>query len=500
MRVLTHRVLPQEKKQSQADTKAIAARIKAGDALNLGDTGKAVAALQRRLKQAGVLEGAIDGTFDQRTADAVAAFQKAKKLESSGIVGGKTAKALRETQLFVKDGFAQSARLGHAGSDVLKVERQLEKLGFRPGKVDGVLDEATQAAIARYRKADHQVADTPKGIGADFAKELTKASRNFEHDPFSKRQIGGLKQHARLDALTAKSAKAENLKLGAKGRAALNVQKHLEAAGFEIGTPNGQFNSRTEAATKAFQRHSGLPQTGEVDARTWSKLKDALFAAKNGTSPSQKLGERSAAVLRTEKQLKKLGYKVGSVDGRFTAQTRKAVKAFQKRHKLEVSGNVGGGTSAKLAKVIKQRSGGAAVQTILETARKHLGFHERGANGNPFSSAFGRPAEAWCADFVSYCARKAGLKLNTASAQGVADFLKSRGTWKGKSNPKPGDALTFRWDGSGGWADHVGIVEKVFMRNGRKYVQTIEGNSGDAVRRKVYPANSSVINGYGTIR
>jgi hypothetical protein len=137
---------------------------------------------------------------------------------------------------------------------------------------------------------------------------------------------------------------------------------------------------------------------------------------------------------------------------------------------------------------------------ILDTARKFIGLHERGNNGNPFSKALGRPPEAWCADFVSYCAKKAGLKLNTASAQGVADYLKDRGSWKGRHNPQPGDALTFRWDGSGRWADHVGMVEKVFEKHGKKYVQTIEGNSSDQVRRKVYAANDPVINGFGTIK
>mgnify|MGYP006890155714 FL=1 len=38
------------------------------------------------------------------------------------------------------------------------------------------------------------------------------------------------------------------------------------------------------------------------------------------------------------------------------------------------------------------------------------------------------------------------------------------------------------------------------MKNGRKYIQTIEGNSSDMVRRKVYPANDSVINGFGKIK
>jgi hypothetical protein len=139
------------------------------------------------------------------------------------------------------------------------------------------------------------------------------------------------------------------------------------------------------------------------------------------------------------------------------------------------------------------------VQKLLSEAASHIGFHEVGNNGNPFSKALGRPAEAWCADFVSYCAKQAGLHLNTASAQGVQDAITKQGNWKGRHDPKPGDALTFAWDGKGGWADHVGMVEKTFMKGGKLWVQTIEGNSSDQVRRKQYPADSAVIKGYGTL-
>ncbi len=476
----------------------MSAQLKKGDALNLGDSGRGVSALQRQLKSAGVYQGAVNGHFDAGTEKAVAALQKGKGLEASGIAGGETLKAIKSTNLFVRDGFENNkAKVGQSGSDVLQAERMLEKLGFRPGKADGVFDQATADAVARYRRADPQVADKGRMIGEGFFKELSKASRNYNHDPFSKRQIGGVKTHARLDALTAKAAaKGNGIGPGDKGRAVLNVEKHLEAAGYELGRQNSAFGSRTGAAIKAFQKHSSLPETGVVDARTWSRLKNKLFAAKSSTSPAQRLGEHDASVKSSEKKLKSLGFEPGKIDGAFTASTQKAVKQFQKKHHLKQTGAVGAGTMKAIDQAIKAKNGGM----ILETARKWLGTHERGDNINPFSKALGRPPEAWCADFVSYCAKKAGLKLNTASAQGVADFLKSKGTWKGRHNPQPGDALTFRWDGSQGWADHVGLVEKVFIKNGRKYVQTIEGNSGDMVRRKVYAANDPVINGFGKIR
>ena len=77
--------------------------------------------------------------------------------------------------------------------------------------------------------------------------------------------------------------------------------------------------------------------------------------------------------------------------------------------------------------------------------------------------------------------------------------MEKKGIWKGMTQPKVGDIVTFDWDG-GGWADHIGIVESV--NNG--VITTIEGNSaqysGDTaptkVNRKTYAWNSRYIKGY----
>jgi len=228
-------------------------------------------------------------------------------------------------------------------------------------------------------------------------------------------------------------------------------------------------------------------------------------------------GSKGSTVAQLQRELKAAGDSPGAIDGDFGKNTRAAVMKYQRQHHLAVDGIVGpktwhalmtdgftpGKAPAKPAAhkpgTVAPVSGGSSskVDKLLAEARSHLGFHEGAGNKNPFSKALGRPSEAWCADFVSYCAKKAGFHLNTASAQGVANIIKSQGNWKGRNNPQPGDAVTFRWDGSHGWADHVAIVEKTFRKNGQLYIQTIEGNSGDMVRRKTYPANSSVINGYG---
>ena len=54
MKVLTQRVLPKEARAVKADQSAVAASIRGGDALDLGDRGRPVAALQRQLSAAGI--------------------------------------------------------------------------------------------------------------------------------------------------------------------------------------------------------------------------------------------------------------------------------------------------------------------------------------------------------------------------------------------------------------------------------------------------------------
>ena len=247
MRVLTHRVLPKEAKAVKKDLAALSSRIKAGDALNLGDTGKAVVALQRQLASTGLYTGPVNGTFDATTATAVAALQKASGLEASGVVGGKTFKAIQSTDLFVKEGFAEAGKVGQRGTDILRAEQMLEKLGFRPGKADGVFDKDTVAAVERYRRADGQVTDKGQRIGKTFFGELSKASKNYAHDPFSKREIGSPKQAARLDALTAKAAaRPEGIGPGAKGQADPAALKLIHLGGVKLIHP--KLNNQTTAS------------------------------------------------------------------------------------------------------------------------------------------------------------------------------------------------------------------------------------------------------------
>jgi hypothetical protein len=251
-------------------------------------------------------------------------------------------------------------------------------------------------------------------------------------------------------------------RLHCDGKETAQLQTLLQERGFFKGRCNGHFDAKTEEAVKAFQKERGLQIDGVVGQQTWGALNGQKF-------------EPGTAMLKQPKT----GHHGGST--------------FDVPRPGADTPSLGGVTPSSEA------PSGSTADKVLETARKYLGVHEGAGNNNPFSHALGRPSEAWCADFVSYCAKSAGAHLNTASAQGVQDYLTRQGTWKGRSNPQPGDAITFNWKGNNGWADHVGMVEKVFQRGGKLYVQTIEGNSSDQVKRNVYAVDNPVIKGFGKI-
>lgn len=122
---------------------------------------------------------------------------------------------------------------------------------------------------------------------------------------------------------------------------------------------------------------------------------------------------------------------------------------------------------------------------------------EGNKGGRPYWSWYGYKGRvSWCACFVSWCADKCGyIDSGTipkfSSCASGASWFRSRGRLKDRSYvPSSGDIIFFDW---GAGVHHVGIV--VDVKNGR--VNTIEGNSSDAVRRRSYKIGDGRIHGYG---
>lgn len=169
---------------------------------------------------------------------------------------------------------------------------------------------------------------------------------------------------------------------------------------------------------------------------------------------------------------------------------------------------------------------GYTAKQLVAIAEAEIGYHEKASNSNLDSKTansgkknftkYGRDlfnagffngnknGFDWCAQFPTWCAWKLTGK-NKAKAEhllcvggdlsagcGFAlKYYKQAGRFS--KTPRVGDQIFFKYSNDDSTADHTGIVVRVTD----SLVETIEGNSGNEVKRKVYKRNDSTIIGYG---
>lgn len=157
---------------------------------------------------------------------------------------------------------------------------------------------------------------------------------------------------------------------------------------------------------------------------------------------------------------------------------------------------------------------GKTVDKVIEQARAWLGKNEADGSHKEIVDTYNahlplargykvKYTDSWCATFVSAVAIKLGytdIIPTECSCQRMIESFKAIGRWIENENrtPKPGDVIFYDWGDNGagddtGWSDHVGIVESV---SGGQ-ITVIEGNYGDAVKRRKLAVNGRYIRGYG---
>jgi N-acetylmuramoyl-L-alanine amidase len=121
--------------------------------LRPGDTGDAVADVQRRLKIAG-FEVAADpsSVYGDATEQAVRAFQEARGLRIDGICGPQTWSSLVEAGYQLGDRLLYLHRSMLRGDDVYELQRALGSLGFDTGRVDGIFGPRTLEALHGFQR------------------------------------------------------------------------------------------------------------------------------------------------------------------------------------------------------------------------------------------------------------------------------------------------------------------------------------------------------------
>ena len=141
---------------------------------------------------------------------------------------------------------------------------------------------------------------------------------------------------------------------GDRGMALLyTLQQRLKDLGYYTIRVDGIFGSGTQRAVRWFQSVNGLSVTGKADNATQQLLYSAQAKAASGYSPESydtlsRSNRYKAAVVPLQRRLKALGYLSGSADGYFGSNTYRAVRNFQSRNGLSVTGVADSGTQQLL--------------------------------------------------------------------------------------------------------------------------------------------------------
>ncbi len=211
--------------------------------------------------------------------------------------------------------------LGDSSEEVLAYQKLLYYLGYL-----GTLPEG------KYK-------DIPEG---DFEKTTEAAVKEYQTK--EKLQVTGA-----LDAETQKSliSKPIEFNVGQSGEQIQSYQLTLYYLDYIKDYPSGSFDNLTETAVKTYQEDRKLEITGILNQKTQKSLK---------SEPLEYLaGKRGKAIMKYQGILIDLGYLRGNPDGQLGSISIDAIKIYQEKNKLEITGYLDSKTLESMNKPLDQQ-------------------------------------------------------------------------------------------------------------------------------------------------
>ena len=202
--------------------------------------------------------------------------------------------------------------------EVLMLTERLQELGY-PIKPTYLYDSEVAAVVKLFQANNGLAVD---GIAGRLTQEAARS----------------------VAAIGYSEATYPTLVRGDRGMALIySLQQRLKDLGYYTIRVDGIFGSGTQRAVREFQANNGLTVTGRADDVTQKLLySSAAKPAGTGASGSYTTLARSSRyssqVVTLQRRLKALGYLTGAADGYFGSQTYRAVRSFQSRNGLSVTG------------------------------------------------------------------------------------------------------------------------------------------------------------------
>ncbi len=194
-------------------------------------------------------------------------------------------------------------------------------------------------------------------------KKFVQVSSSTQRRLESVNQPQSTSQYAKTSSIRGLGTPPKQMRHGASGTDVEKLQRALQLKKVYKGVVDGKFGDMTRDALVAYQKQTGLNQSGRADYATIKKLFGAVAESAVSEDPGMDgktrvgqievpnttaKGDRGRHVKALQQALKIKGYYKAEIDSSYGDKTVAAVQAFQKRVGLKADGIAGNGTIKKL--------------------------------------------------------------------------------------------------------------------------------------------------------
>lgn len=239
-----------------------------------GCEGDDVRLLQKLLKDLGYSVG-VDGTFGQKTKDAVVRFQQNNGLKGDGIAGTRTIRKMVGGKAVRGDVEQNRSTLSYGmhGQDVRKMQTRLAELAYYADVVSGNFLTNTYNGVLWFQENNELSAD---GI----------AGPNTLRRLYSADAVPASGYPPLMPTPTPGTGLLRTLRKGMSGDDVSTLQQHLGGLGYFSGSTTGYFGSETEWSVRTFQQSNGLGADGVCGSATYRVLLSGNAVPYNPSRPT----------------------------------------------------------------------------------------------------------------------------------------------------------------------------------------------------------------------
>lgn len=288
-------------------------------------------------------------------------------------------------------------------STVLELQRELNRLGFDAGPVDGLMGARTRGAIQAYQRDNQLLVDG--------------------------QPTSSLLSHVRATAQGRTSTPAPS-RSDLSSQLVTDIQEALIGSGYATGRASGRLDDQTRSAIRSYESDHGLLMSGEPSTELLRHMRERGRAAP--TASAMPVDANTLARIQTELRVR--GYPVPLISGRMDAPTRQAIREYQQGQGVPATGE----PSQALLDELRAGSAEPSPETDLSRERRaaaQRALNARGYDAGPPDGVLGPRSRVAIRTFQAANDLGASGTLDTPTLQRLGVVASSDATTPAVSSP-----------------------------------------------------------------